>query len=328
MGKVCLRCNTRVQDDARFCPNCGQMAFRPMRPEEEAYNYPPSGAATPGQGAPVQQGPILNGQPMGYQTPPIPGQPNQKKPKKQLQWWQILLIVVSCILVVYTLYFAFFFAITHFVFDKIESMENTANITDTLPDDFIYGTRPDGAETPIDGDLESMFGGNSTSDVPYTKGTIQNGVYENAWAKLRLSIPKGWREATAEEYAAYAFDDITEAGFLLVNSTTGDQFSLTFSNMQVEPNRTNDGLIEVYLENIVESYKKALEAKGIPCHEGNDNPKIIAGKYYASKSVVFANENNMQCFYARMLDGYIITFTLTTGREGPSDLLEQVQIMP
>ncbi len=321
MAKICLHCNTKVQDNANFCPTCGQIAFRPMRPEEEFYNQPPTGTGAPVQGAPNWQAPP-NGQ-MPYGTPPYT--PPVQKQKKQMQWWQILLIVISSLLVIFSIKLAFDFAAAAWFFKIVDRIDSETQVEDVLPGTAVP-ERPDASEFPIVGDLESMYGGNSTSDMPYTKGKMRNGVYENVWANLRFRIPEGWREGTAEEYAAYASHEKTEVGFLAVNKKTGQHLLLTFTDMEMEPSVDNDQFLEVYLQNVLERAKKAFEANGVAYRESVGPPTVIGGKYYRSARLDLDDEGLTQSYHVRMLDGYIITFCITTGTgESASDILDQVE---
>ena len=68
-----------------------------------------------------------------------------------------------------------------------------------------------------------------TPSVPYTKGTVVDGVYENEWADIRLEIPSGWK-INKSKYSEYE-DERTEVGLLLEDSY-GSTFIISFEEIK------------------------------------------------------------------------------------------------
>lgn len=164
--------------------------------------------------------------------------------------------------------------------------------------------------------------------APYTKGTVEGNVYRNEAADLTLRIPSGWNVADDyelsslmsitydfEDYDAYLAEVAKSADiFDLYARDSSEAFSLMilFQDMAQFSNMTAAEFLEM---------QKASLISETATFEKSDVTEVsYSGNTYAMlKSVSTPDEGDkaVQLFYARIVDGRMMTIMMTSPADEP-----------
>lgn len=139
----------------------------------------------------------------------------------------------------------------------------------------------------------------SNNKVAYTKGSVVDGYYINEWAGFKFKITEEWPDTTEAAKGNYE-NAVTEVGFASVDSFAGKQFVVMFFDATGSYVKYTE---EKFLNEIVESTKAEVE---IEINVGEYYDRVIAGETY--KCVDFMSENGATLTYCtRIYDNRIIT---------------------
>lgn len=139
----------------------------------------------------------------------------------------------------------------------------------------------------------------SNNKISYTKGSVVDGYYINEWAGFKFKITEEWPNTTEAAKGDYE-NEVAEVGFASVDSFAGKQFVVMFLDTTGSYVKYTE---ERYLNELVENVKTEVD---IEINAGEYYDKVIADETY--KCVDFVAENGVALTYCvRVYDGRIIT---------------------
>ncbi len=281
--KICIKCNQRVEADAKFCPFCGSSEFQAMQPENTG--------AQPSPGY-VQPQPPVGGQPW---QPPVPQNPPRKK-KTGL----IVGIVAAVLLVLAGIGFT-----AEKLLQKQEYDDNDGN---------------DGGYSFQIGESSSRASDSSaeTSEkADYSKGVFDGSVYVNEWADIQFALPEGFSNADAATYSS-AESENTECGVYYQADDTMSLVYIAYEKLPEFPVYDE----EDYLDAAMGTLKSVsgLSYINIP---DTYSTATIGGYAYAKAECSFNNGNGdfANTFYVRKLDNYMICISAISVNAESNDVL-------
>ena len=137
-----------------------------------------------------------------------------------------------------------------------------------------------------------------STGTAYTKGSVSNGEYSNAWANLRIAIPDGWTEDDEQGYREWE-DDAGDCGFAC-SSPDSDSFVIMF--FDADPGDTAEEYRDLFDKNAAEG---STPMKGKPVH----SDATIRDDKYLCSDIVFEN-GVAESMYFRILDDKLIVIFL------------------
>lgn len=178
-------------------------------------------------------------------------------------------------------------------------------------DDYLF-------EEDYDFDLEDDY----TYDEPvveYTPGTFDGTTYTNEWADLYLTVPEGYYEGTAEEYAVFE-DEITDCGMYVKND---DGFLIVVATEELSvynSDMTAQDYIDLELDEMADEYTTLITA--------NDSVYIGSNRYNAAHFnwQVYESYSVVQSFYIRRIDNRMLAVIVMGESQSANNTLVQSMI--
>jgi len=345
--KKCVKCGNEVNEQDRFCMNCGSAEFETQQEQttvlsqefqQSVYNnqesvaseqttvlqenFQPDTQPVPQQQAyqpyiaQQMQQPIQQPQPFAtqpnqqnlYQNMTNPyGQSNpnfqqsfqpQIQPVKKNPLKKVL-IGVGCFLLI---------CVVLSVLAAVIGSDDTSGDYDSGND---YGVS------------DSIDSDDSNKKIAYTKGLVVDGYYVNEWAGFKFKITEEWPDTTEAAKGDFE-DDMSEAGFISMDSLTGKQLMILFVDLsktyvQYTP--------EKFLREVTDAAKNEVPDVEMNISEFYDFE--IACETY--RCVDFTMENGYTLTYsARIYDDRIITIWSSTsskaGVVGVFNSIEEIEV--
>lgn len=296
--KKCNYCDTPVQDNANFCPNCGASSFTSDEPTSAPAAEQPSAQPNVPYQAPVQQ----NTQ-------------SAKPPKKNSRLVRIL-IGVGAALLAYCISYAATSGIlsgdkpsrtddddetTRFTLNENNPVEKDTEKEDDLINDlFDNPVTPDIDDEPVTPDTEEQG-----LALSYTTGEIVNGEYINEWANIRFPVSAEWPSSDQSVYDSMRSVNV-ECGFASMDNANYSSFILLFENIAFAGDLDAKGYFDIALPKATRAYDNA----GIGYTVSDYYELTVAGESFVAADII-ATANGMsvhQTYAARVQDGYVILF--------------------
>ena len=338
--KICQNCHCAVDDDAKFCDNCGGNVFGEFgqpgsyspgfvgqedehtvlmpngfgQVQQNADNYGQAYGQAYGQPA---QG--MGGYPQNYAQPPLnagaytppygaQGAVGSRQPKKSKA--PVILAVIGGL---------FVFGIVALTVIGVFS-SNSKNETSVLDNQDVLESVVE-ALSSGDDDVEEE----TKSDAPlsYEAGTVENGVYENKWADLRFVLPEGWAEATQSAYETYE-DENTTCDFYAINESY-ELLAVVVIDLssQWDANLYSESR---YLKEVVDGIAEGLEVELEKDVEQYD--VSVAGTDYLTSDVYAESSGVQLCITCslRRIGDYIVLINCTSmDGESNQDILQMFE---
>ena len=137
----------------------------------------------------------------------------------------------------------------------------------------------------------------------YTKGTIADGVYANAWMGITYTIGDGWIDNT-EAGSATVAGSSTEMGLYIQNTQNGSVLQIMFEKLPALQAAMTE-------QEYSEALKPVLEAtyaqQGVTFGGFTTSTATLAGQSYFVLTSTIANPAVAQVMYLRNVDGYMAT---------------------
>ena len=312
MQKYCSKCNCEVEENARFCSNCGSPEFKFVDPEattvlnenignepQSTYNQPdysPQQSAQP-------QAPLYSQQQVPQFQQAMPFQPPVAPKKKGLKGWQIALIVVGI----------FALAGIGFIAEKVFQQQG-------------YGDSPKPQTSYFSDDNNSSTddsNNTATSKTEYTKGTLSDdGIYTNEWANIKLTVPEGYTEGNSVNYNSFSDGGTTECGLYLVSPqqemfaiTFVDASSQKFINENIFLSQLSAGISQQEIENVKYTIPEKYE------------DITIAGKNYVVAHYIISSYgiDMVQSYYVRKIgDRFCCIIIINSTKEENNSLVSNI----
>lgn len=239
-------------------------------------NVPPAGGSVPPAGAAYQQPgayPYAAGQQNYASAPPV-----KKKKKTGL----IIAIVLGVLFI--------FGAIVLFIGARIakkalEDMDPNAYIDELISE------------------FESGLIDETSPAVPYTKGELSGDVYTNEWAGLQFTIPEGFVNGSAADYADNS-DDRTDAGFTTASDDDNGEFLLLFEDVS----DISDGVTETQYLDIVTKDWVTEEDAADGWMLTDYYSMTVAGETYLAAKMSNSRTDFVQVISCRVYDDHVLCF--------------------
>lgn len=309
MQKYCSKCNCEVEENARFCSNCGSSEFKSIDPEattvlndnmgyqpQTSYNQPDYSTQQP-------QAPVYSQQQVPQFQQQMPFQPPVSPKKKGLKGWQIALIVVG----------VFALAGIGFIAEKVFQQQG-------------YGDSKKPQSSYVDEDNNTFVDDNdntSESEIEYTKGTLSDdGIYTNEWADIKFIMPDGFSNADSSTYSA-AENSTTDCGMYFMADDTMSLVYICYEKLPSFPKYDE----ESYLDSAMKSVETQTP-DGIT-YETTDRytTHTIAGYKYTKAECSLNNGYGdfANSFYVRKQGDYMILISaISTSHASNDDLVSKI----
>lgn len=231
-----------------------------------------------------------------YQQPPMT--PQNKK--DGMPWWVILIIVVLGLGI---LGVGGWFVYDNYIADNDSSRSDKEDDKDKDDDkDKEEETQPEEDE---DEDDITVNVSTEAPKLSYTKGAVNDGVYENNWANIEYDTD-GWEQGSTSEYGTFE-SDMLDCGLYLKDDAKG-VFVITFEKL---PSVSKDMTDEEYLDIIVTGATAAYTD-----YEVSDvKSETLAGEKCVAQTISLSDGSVVQKICIRKLDDYMIMYMSTAYSE-------------
>lgn len=161
----------------------------------------------------------------------------------------------------------------------------------------------------------------SNNKIAYTKGSVVDDYYINEWAGFKFKITEEWPDTTATARSTYE-DETTDAGFISADTLTGKQFVIDFVDLSKTYVEYTE---EKFLKEIVSTSESELAGIEYTLSEFYDYE--IAGETY--ECVDFTMENGFNLTYCvRLYDDRIITiFSSSYSKEKVQEAFDSIEAL-
>ena len=146
----------------------------------------------------------------------------------------------------------------------------------------------------------------SFGKAEYTKGKIVGNEYQNKWAKLKLDIPDGYKEADPEYYSFYN-DKSIDCGLYVINEA-GDYIVVLYTDISKLENKIS------YKKYVQQFVKDNLYANGFAETKKDTEGEIETAGYKWNYIGYNCSVNDLpvaQNYYSCEIDGRIATIIVT-----------------
>ncbi len=286
MNKQCKSCGTAVDAQARFCHVCGGTDF----------------VVSGNQGTPVQPAQPVYQPPVQQPVQPVYQPPVQ--PPKKSNVGLIIGIVAGALVVLGGIGFA--------AQSILQSQDYGDGGTDAGYEDDadIDVGNDDPVPAPKDDD------DTPPAKVAYTKGTFDGSVYVNEWANIKLTMPLGYSNASASEYASIEGSNVDCGAYFKSNDTT-QLIQINFETLPAFSSYTEESYLDIVMPQLRASTDVTYTTPD------SYSSFVVAGAVYTKATCSFVNDygNFYHTIYVRKIDDRMVVIAVMSPSAITNDTL-------